>query len=206
MQEFKKGALFEASFLRPVSAQPPLQKPVASPPPPLPRPPIVKLKPLMPAPAEKEEVKPQAPEIRKAKAPEAKENNGMLTFLKEHLPHLQLLDPPHDFIDFCFLCAEEEEPLVQKIIEALSKAKIRSVHRRVNQLTDADLSNSYKAFVATKKRIQDSSHLHSLAGRRADGQPHLGGTLLLLMPEPEALESPEIKRAFWNHLLQAAAS
>lgn len=204
MHEFGKGDLFEATVLRlnaaPVRAEPAKPAPTAYSPPPIP---IARPKPT-PKPEPVEEVKPQEPVLRKAAIAVEKDSREMLNLLKEKLPHLELIDPPEGFIDLYFLHDDEELPLYTKIVEALAKAQVRSQCVKASEITEKMLNSHVKACVATKKLIQNHTALHPFAKRKTDGTPMLGKTMLLIAPDADALEAPEVKRRFWNALVQAS--
>lgn len=205
LQEFGKGDLFEATVLRlnaaPMRAEPP--KPVPPPaysPPPMP---VARHKPA-PKPEPVEEVKAQEPVLRKAAIATEKDSREMLSLLKEKFPHMEWLDPPEGFIDLYFLHDEEEVSLYTKIIEALAKAQVRGQLVPASELTEKMLRAHVKVCVASKKLIQKHTALHPFARRKTDGTPMLGNTILLIAPETAALEAPDVKRNFWNALVQAA--
>jgi hypothetical protein len=205
MHEFGKGDLFEATVLRvnpapqALKMEPPKPAPAYTPPPtPIARPkPTPKAEPVT-------EVKPQEPVLRKALIAPDKDSREMLSLLKDKLPHLELIDPPEGFIDLYFLHEDEELPLYNKIVEALTKAQVHCQCLHVSEVTEKMLHSHVKACVATKKLIQKQTSLHPFARRKTDGTPMLGKTMLLIAPDTEALEVPAVKRAFWNALVQAA--
>lgn len=204
MHEFGKGDLFEATVLRvnpaphTVKMDPPKPVPTYTPPAPIARP-----KPA-PKPQPIEEVKPQEPVLRKALIAPDKDSREMLSLLKEKLPHLELIDPPEGFIDLYFLYEDEELPLYKKIVEALTKAQAHGQCVHVSEITEKMLHSHVKACVASKKLIQNHTALHRFARRKTDGTPMLGNTMLLIAPDVQALETPEVKRTFWNALVQAS--
>lgn len=208
-QHYSQGDKFEAALKwrlqPPKQAEPQPEAPKTHYAPPSRPQPIPRAEPKPPpAPPPQETFSSKSIKLTKPVQKELQGCEEMLSLLKEHLPRLQLLEPPQDFIDLYFITGPEEEPLFAKIVAALEKCGVAARCLPIAQWDEKALQITAKTIVITKTLLATSVKLHPFASRDEERRLFLNGIPILLAPPPSELIAEEQKRLFWKTLLQAA--
>lgn len=146
--------------------------------------------------------------IEKKQKTDAHDLGSVLDLIKNHCTHVKLLEEPTALNPKILILIDPEMDVQKEVFEkmalALNKSKIECQIIEIEKCTSfLLLDTSLKAIVITKKSLLAHPSLHTHAKRDLNGQPLIGKTRLAIINDLQAIiDEPNLKREFWNLLLQ----